>query len=162
MREKKTLSLRSSKPKVQETPGSLSTKPKPSNSDSDAYTWLGKVISELYRLGYKVKWGSPLSVNIYRQIREILPKEFITSKNLNAAIRHHVKSPKYLLLLRPDVDRYDVRGRKKGTVTEEQSKQALTQLYEHHGDFMKARRKRRNNKVVSTRKNHVKKHRKNE
>jgi sRNA-binding protein len=158
MRTKMTLGV--SRSKTNTTTETKAIKPEFSKEDKDAYYWLGQVMVELYRLKFRIKWDKPLAKNFYKKVRKVLSKDFISSKNLNAAIKHHVKSPKYLLMLRPGVFRHDLKGKPTVAVTEFESKHALTELYEHHGAFMRDRRKRRNKQpITSTRKNHVTKHR---
>ncbi|NRA69592.1 MAG: hypothetical protein HRU24_01120 [Gammaproteobacteria bacterium] len=120
------------------------SKPKPTRKANDAHRWLIKLMKKLKNSGINTKWDCPLSVNIYHAIRATLASDFISSKNLNSAIRYHVKSTKYLLMLRADANRYDIDGEKSGTVTTDQYQNALEQLHQHHSSFMQARRKRKN------------------
>lgn len=106
------------------------------------YKDLGVIICYLYKAGYKVKWKQPLSRDIYREIREVIPHDVISSRKLYDAIGFLVRSVKYLLKVRTDVARYDINGKKAGVVTEAESKYALKQLLEHHTDYMRDRRKR--------------------
>lgn len=120
------------------------SKPKPTKKANDAHRWLIKVMKKLKYKGLDTKWDSPLAVNVYHAIRGALSSDFISSKNLNSAIRFHVKSTKYLLMLRSNANRYDINGEKLGIVTSEQYQNALEQLHQHHSSFMQARRKRKN------------------
>lgn len=119
-----------------ETP--KTTKP----SDDKHYKDWNRVVAELRRLGFKFKVKTPLSLSIYREIREAIAVEFISGRDLYQAIGFHVKSIQYLLKIRPNAIRYDIRGKKAGKVTEEESKHALKELLTHHPDYMRDRRKR--------------------
>lgn len=110
--------------------------------DRPEYATLGIVMKALYKLGYKTKWKQPFSKEIYREIREALPSEVVTSRKLYEAIGYHVRSVSYMLKLRPNAVRYNINGKRDGVVTEEESRFALKQLLEYHSDYMRDRRKR--------------------
>lgn len=114
------------------------------------YKILGLVMKSLYKLGYKMKWKQPLSKDIYNEIRQVLPHDLVTSRHLYDALGYHVRSVSYLLKMREGVFRYDIRGKKAGVVTAEESKYSLTQLLEHHADYMRDRRKRKNKVIIAT------------
>ncbi len=131
-----------------------------------AYHDLGRVMNELRKMGYKVRWKEPLSKDIYQEIRAVLPKDFISSRALYDAIGYLVKSIKYLLKMRDGAFRYNLAGKKAGTVTAEESKFALQELLNHHGEYMRERRQRAK-KIITAHKPsrsggpHGKKHGKN-
>lgn len=155
---RKTLTLGKVTPPKTET--EQKGKPTPSKSDNQAFEDCGLIIDLLYKKGIKPKWKRPLSKGVYSELRTLISKEILSSKRLNAAIRHHVKSPGYLLLLREGAQRYNLQGKAEGRVSANESKYALGELYEHHAGLMKDRRKRRNKPVTSNRKAYVrKKHR---
>lgn len=120
----------------------VETPKKSKPSDDKHYKDWNRVVAELRRLGYKFKVKTPLSLSIYREIREAIAMDYISSRALYQAIGFHVKSIQYLLKIRPDAVRYDIRGKKAGKVTEEESKHALKELLTHHPDYMRDRRKR--------------------
>ena len=125
--------------------------------DRPEYKSLGIIMKALYRAGFKVKWKQPLSKEIYREIREALPQDVISSRKLYDAIGYHVRSVSYLLKMRPNASRYNIHGKKDGVVSEAESKYALKQLLSYHADYMRDRRKRQKKmitaqKVVTTRK----------
>lgn len=137
--------------------GAKNNKPQPKDKDKQAFEDCGFIMEYLYKRGIKPKWKRPLSKGLYKELRELLATELISSKRLNNAIKHHVKSPGYLLLMRTGAQRYNLYGKPDGRVTEQESKHALGELYEHHAGLMRDRRKRRNKKITPTRKTHVKK-----
>lgn len=120
------------------------------NKDKVEYKDLGVIICYLYKAGYKVKWKQPLSKDIYREFREAIPHDVMTSRKLYDAIGFLVRSVKYLLKVRPGVARYDINGNKAGVVTEAESKHALKQLLEHHSEYMRDRRKRQKKVIKAT------------
>lgn len=117
--------------------------------DRPEYKSLGIIMKALYRAGYKVKWKQPLSKEIYREIREALPPEVISSRKLYDAIGYHVRSVSYLLKMRPNVPRYNIHGKKDGVVSEAESKHALQQLLAYHAEYMRDRRKRQKKMIVA-------------
>ncbi len=137
-----------SKPRTAET--SNFSKPKPVEK-VQAYHDLGRVMAELRRLGFKVRWKEPLSKSIYHEIRSTLPKEFISSRALYESIGYLVKSIKYLLKMRDGAFRYNLAGKKAGTVTAEESKFALKELLAHHAEYMRERRQR-TKKIITAQK----------
>ncbi|WP_304634036.1 ProQ/FINO family protein [Pseudoalteromonas sp.] len=132
-------------------------KPEPKDKEVKAFEDMGWIIEQLYKKKIKTKWMKPLSKSFYKQLREIFQTEEISSKRLNAAIRHHVKSPKYLLMIRTGAQRFDVYGKADGRISAKESKHALEELYKYHGGLMRDRRKRRNRTVTSNRTPYVKK-----
>ena len=132
-------------------------KPQPTDKDKQAYNDLGTIMTYLYENGYKkVKWRKPLSKNFYNQLRDIIPLEMLSSKRLNAAIKHHVKSPRYLLQMRVGEHRYGVNGKTEGRVNKFEADYAKKELFSHHKDFMLERKRRwqqRNNPNVNYRQN---------
>jgi sRNA-binding protein len=94
---------------------------------------------------YKVKWVSPLSVNIFKQIRAILSPKVISSRTLFEALKFHTHSIKYLKTIRTGALRKNLWGKVDGEVTAEQSRYALEQLHKHHASYMaEVRRTKRN------------------
>lgn len=139
-----------------------SKKPEPSKKSSKKYEDFGKIIQVLRDKGYKIKLDKPLSKMIYRQIKNALPPGFMTNAEIYEAIGFHVHSPKYLLKLRTGEVRFDIKGKKDGKVTEEESKFALETLYQHHAKFMRDRRKRKANPIKAKRGNSRVQFRKNQ
>ncbi len=148
----KTLTLGKVNPSKNTT--TLGRKPLPSDADKQAFLDCGFIIEFLYERKIKPKWKRPLSKGIYSDLRALIPHSDLSSKRLNAAVRHHVKSPGYLLLLREGNQRYDLYGKPNGRVSAAESKHALGELYAHHGGLMRDRRKRRNKPITSNRKNY--------
>jgi len=125
--------------------------------DRPEYQWLGIIMKALYKAGFKVKWKQPFSKEIYREMREALPTEVISSRKLYAAIGYHVRSVSYLLKMRPNARRYNIKGKVDGFVSEQESKFSLQQLLSYHAEYMRDRRRRQKkmvtaNNVVTTRK----------
>lgn len=115
------------------------------------YLKLGQVMKRLYGLGFKVKWNKPLSKSIYREIRENVSKEEISSRDLYNAIGYHVRSINYLLKMRPGHGRFNIFGKKVDEVTPAESKNALGQLLSYHAEFMR-KRKLKSSKTAGTKK----------
>lgn len=110
--------------------------------DDKHYQNWNRVVAELRRLGFKFKVKTPLSLTIYKEIRGVISPNYISSRALYEAIGFHVKSIQYLLKLRVGATRFNVNGKKAGTVTEDESKHALKELITHHSEYMRERRKR--------------------
>lgn len=118
-----------------------------------AYSDCGLVMGKLAKMGLRVRWDKPLATNIYQQIRARLGSDLISSSRLNAALRHHVKSPTYLLRLVEGAQRYSIHGRPSSLVTQEEYHRAMEELQVHHSSLMRERRKRRNKVLYSTPRN---------
>lgn len=118
-----------------------------------AYRDCGLIMEKLAKLGLRVRWDKPLATNIYQQVRARIGSETLSSTRLNAALRHHVKSPTYLLRLVEGAQRYSIQGRPSSIVTKEEYHRAVEELQVHHSSLMRERRKRRNKVLYSTPRN---------
>lgn len=125
-------------------------KPEIKQTDAQRYALCGKVMTYLFQEGYRTQWDKPLNKTFKRDLRTVIPNEFMSTRKLTRAIRYHTKSTNYLLGLVEGAERYDIRGVPDGVVSAYEASTALVELQQHHSGFMSKRRKhnRTNHKMI--------------
>ena len=108
-------------------------------------TWRN-IVTLLESRGFKVDVKNPLNKGVYRDIREALSADEISSNKLHEAIGFHVNSIKYLRKMREGAKRYNIRGEVAGIVSKEEQEYALSQLKKIHPTF-RMRKKKVSNKA---------------
>lgn len=93
---------------------------------------LKRVQDYCYKHRIRVPWNKVLSVGIYSELKDALPKGFITGKHLYAAIGHHVHSVAYLKRMRPGAQRYGLGYRLDGEVTKAEAQRAKDTFFSLH------------------------------
>lgn len=103
----------------------------------DPYDWMSFIRCFCSTYGYYVKWHAPLSKNIYRELRNILPKQMLTNAKIYRALRFHCKSPKYLIALIHASKRFNLSGKEVDLVSQDDKNFAWSELYKFHNDVAK-------------------------
>lgn len=109
-------------------------------SNYEAMGWI-KAFCQKHR--YRVQWRTPLSLNIYKQLRAIISPKVMSSRQLYNAINFHQQSIKYLRGIIEGRPRYNISGLEDGVVTKEEEQQAREHLAKLHAGYLRDKRKQR-------------------
>lgn len=115
-----------------------------------AYKDLGTIIRFLKRAGLKVRWHKPLAKSIYNQIRQVIPRELMSSRKIYDSLGFHVQSIRYLMRLKAGDSRFNIQGQREGKVSPKEEAHARKMLIEHHPRFMSWKRKTKNKIITAS------------
>lgn len=120
------------------------------NEDTDMtpYEAMGLIMQTCKEKKLRPRWKKAFAFCVYKQARNLM-KGTLTSKQVHAALRYHVKSVQYLRRLKEGAQRFDLYGQPCGTVTAEEAIEARKELFEHHAGAMRDGRKRMGKVLVA-------------
>jgi len=108
------------------------------------------ILKYLRQNDYKISGFKPMSVKIYRQIRNVISPKKLSSRDLYRGIGFHVNSIAYLKTLKVNKKRWNLFGKPDGVVTQIEANYALQQTALVHPKYLQSVRKSRKSREKFT------------
>jgi sRNA-binding protein len=88
----------------------------------------------------RVPWNKVLAIGIYQDLKQVLPNDLMTSRELFRALGHHVNSPSYLKRVSVGAQRYGLKYTLASRVTIGEAMIAKAQFFKLHAAHRKAQK----------------------